>query len=144
MDLRPSIIPFVLSTVSVFNHQQSVIAEDQPVSMEGLIPCIYRAVIRKKSDDQICHNCNILSAAEDSGRGRSFGRDVYNNNTRLPSTADSRSCGINAPQEVLLKPPDRYSLSKSLHRWAHLTSPSFLVAVSFDLLAHIVCVEFLG
>ena len=60
----------------------------------------------------------MLSAAKDLSRGRSFVRDVYNNNNRLPNTADSRSCDINAPQEVLLKPLDRYSLSKSLRKWA--------------------------
>ena len=86
--------------------------------MEGLIPFIYRAVIRNRNH-QIRQSSSIsnllLSSAESSGRRKLFGRDHVKHYDRLPKGAESFD--MVAPQNIELNQADRYASSQSvLHR----------------------------
>lgn len=85
--------------------------------MEGLIPYIYRAVVRQKSH-QISHSSsrrNLLSpVAEQSSSGRSVGR----HHVKQEGDCEGRFDNI-APQDILLNPTNIYPSRQSLlHRRA--------------------------
>jgi hypothetical protein len=88
--------------------------------MEGLIPYIYRAVAGHRNH-QIRHSSSrrnlLLSSAESSSSGRSFGRDHVRHYDRQPKGDISGSFDNIAPQNIQLKQTDCYPSSQPvLHR----------------------------
>jgi hypothetical protein len=91
--------------------------------MEGLLPFIYRAVVRDRSH-HICRSSSsrrnlLLSSPESSNSGRLLGRDHVKHCDIAAKGDSSGKFGNSAPQEFQLKPADLYPSSQSLlHRRA--------------------------